>query len=850
MFAAFFKAEMTKSTSETKVPRRIKNRPRPTTILLAAGITLCALLLIGFAALWFTLPPVDRLHERAQSVSTKINDRYGHVLYEIIDPRVGHHTPLPLSQIPVHLREATIAVEDANFYSNPGVDIVGIVRAVWINVQGGEVLAGGSTITQQLARMLLLDPEERAQRSLLRKVRESLLAWQIAQRYGKDEVLALYLNEVYYGNLAYGVEAAAQAYFGKTVGQLDLAECALLAGLPQSPVAYDPFNDAEAAQRRQTTVLDLMLKQGLISAEEASVAKQARLSYAPQRFAIRAPHFVSYVRRWLEEQFGAERVIRGGLIVTTTLDLALNDAAEDIIRARLEQLQKPTDNSPAHNTNNAALVALNPHTGEIVAMVGSPDFFDVRISGAVNAATSLRQPGSAIKPITYAAAFSSLPGFTAATPIVDVRTSFPTREGLPYVPENYNQQHVGPISVREALATSNNIAAVSVLSRVGLARMLDTANALGIHSFKSEDAYGLALTLGGGEVRLLELTTAYAAFANAGMRVDPYAVARVADSTGQALYTRPHIAAQKPAVDPRVAWLLTDVLADNAARSAAFGLNSVLRLSHVAAVKTGTTTDWRDNWTVGYTTDLVTGVWAGNANNEPMVRISGVTGAGPIWHDFMETALRGQPAKAFVQPDGLVQMEVCALSGLLPSPACPHTRREWFIKGTEPKQVDTWYRRQAIDVTTGKPARADTPPAQVAERVVLDLPAEARDWARQQGWPVYEPENNTANGANCAAGQACAPVLILQPDPGSIYRITRQLPRTVQRIPLQVNVADARIEQVQLILDGSTILATFQPPSYNGFWLLQPGEHHFVARARFRDGTLYETPPVIVRIAE
>ncbi len=815
--------------------------------LLVFVLCAVAIPLLGVAVLWFTLPSVDSLHAHAQAPSTKIFDRNGKLLYEIIDPRVGSHTPLRFEQFPLHLRQATIAVEDANFYSNPGVDIVGIVRALWINLRGGEVLAGGSTITQQLARMLLLDPEERTQRTLLRKVRESLLAWQIALRYSKDEVLTLYLNEVYYGNLAYGVEAAAQTYFDKPVGQLDLAECALLAGLPQSPVAYDPYNEVDAASKRQTVVLDLMVKEGMITTDEASVAKQARLSYGPARFPIQAPHFVSYVRRWLEERFGAEMLTRGGLVVSTTLDLSLNDTAQDVIQARLAQLQAPTENSPAHNTNNAALVALDPHTGAIVAMVGSPDYFDAQISGAVNAAVALRQPGSAIKPITYAAALSNVPNFTAATPIMDVRTSFPTREGLPYVPENYDRQHYGPISVREALATSNNVAAVKVLQMVGLDGMLNLANNLGIHSFRSVDSYGLSLTLGGGEVRLLELTAAFAAFDNGGVRVDPYAVSRVSDQDGQVLYAHDKPESQKPVVDPRTAWLITSILSDNAARASQFGENSVLRLTHPAAVKTGTTTDWRDNWTVGYTPDLVTGVWTGNANSEPMIRISGVTGAGPIWHDFMELALRGQPVRKFGMPEGIVPVTVCALSGMLPSSDCPHTRTEWFIKGTEPTQADNWYIHQKIDVSTGKLANASTPPALVAERVMIQLPAEARAWATEQGWPVALLQDRA--DADCA-GEPCAAIVISQPDQGSIYRISTELPRSVQKVPLEVNVNDARVEHAEVILDGATIIAQFNGSSYNGFWPLEPGDHQFVARATMRDGTQQESEPVTIHVVE
>jgi penicillin-binding protein 1C len=805
-------------------------------IALVTLTVLMALPLVAFAALWLTLPSVEGLHARAQSPTTKILDRDGRLLYEVIDPRSetsGHHTPVTLNRMPLHLRNATIAVEDANFYSNPGVDMAGIARALWINLRGGEALAGGSTITQQLARMLLLDPEERQQRTLLRKVRESLLAWQIARHYAKDDVLALYLNEAYYGNLAYGVEAAARAYFGKSASELDLAECALLAGLPQSPAAYDPFNGPELAKRRQVIVLDLMVKQGAISEADAITAKQAKLSYAPAPFSIRAPHFVSYVRRWLEQEFGADAVARGGLIVTTTLSLGLNDAATAIMRAQLHRLANPTDFAVSHNADNAALVALDPRTGEILAMVGSPNYFDAEISGAVNATVALRQPGSAIKPITYATALAH-GQITAATPIFDVRTAFPTREGLPYVPVNYDRRHHGPISARDALATSNNVAAVSVLQRAGLEATLAQANAMGLRSFTSAEDYGLSLTLGGGEVRLLELTAAYGALANQGNRVDPYAVIAVANIRGEPLFNRQSaIQNRKSVLDSRVAWLISDILSDNAARAPAFGENSVLRLTRPAAVKTGTTTDFRDNWTVGYTPQLVAGVWVGNADGAPMTRISGVSGAGPIWRDFMTLAHRDLPVAQFVRPPGLTQVKVCVPSGMLPTPNCAQTRKEWFIEGTQPAQRDTWHRRVTIDDATG------------ATRVLLDLPAPLRDWARAQGWPLA---TDTVAVDHSPLVTHHSPITLLQPDPGSIYRAAQELPQSVQRIPIEVQLDERDVARVEVALASGEMIARFDRAPFKSFWPLRPGAHTLVARVYLRDGTVRESGPVQIQV--
>ena len=790
---------------------------------------LMALPLIALAVVVFTLPTIDALHTRSRVPSSKILDSRGRLLYEIIDPRsneAGRHTPLTIDRIPAHLRRATIAVEDASFYVNPGVDVIGIARALWINVKGGEALAGGSTITQQLARMVLLDTEERQQRTLLRKLRESLLAWQIARRYSKDEVLALYLNESYYGNLAYGVEAAAQSYFGKGASELNLAEAALLAGLPQSPLAYDPFNDTTLAKKRQLIVLELMLKSGAISEDEWIAARQAQLKLAPAPYAIRAPHFVSYVRHMLERQFGVERILQGGLTVTTTLDLALNDAAQAIVGAHLSELSQASADAPARNANNAAVLALDPRSGAIRAMVGSPDYFDASISGAVNATVALRQPGSAIKPVTYAAALAQLPGFNAATPIIDARTVFPTKEGLPYVPVNYDRRNHGIISVREALATSNNVAAVKVLQRVGIKRMLALGNALGLRSFGAADDYGLSVTLGGGEVRLLELTAAFGAFANAGACVEPYALAEVRDAAGVLLYRRQPPPAQR-VLDPRIAWLLSDILSDNAARAPAFGESSVLRLNRPAAVKTGTTTDFRDNWTVGYTSQLAVGVWVGNADGSPMQSVSGVTGAGPIWHDVMELAHRGLPVLAFEQPAGLQSIEVCALSGMLPSAECTFRKREWFLAGTAPVTADTWYRREA-------------------GRTVLDVPAEARNWAAAQGWPLARAAEAAPDAAVTTTPQLT--VTLVQPDNGAVLRIDASMPATVQRIPIEVVVSLPDAQTVDVVLDQRTRVARFERSGGRTFWTLQPGEHRFVVRVTLADGRVFESAPTRVTV--
>jgi len=801
------------------------------------------------------LPSPDTLYERQAGVSSRILDRHGHLLYEIADPHAGHHTPVPLEQVPPPCRQATIATEDANFYANPGVDVTGILRALLINLRGGEVLAGGSTITQQLARNLLLDPQERARRSLVRKLRESILAWRIARTYTKDEVLALYLNEVYYGNLAYGIEAAARTYFGKGVAELGLAECALLAGLPQSPALYDPLADPQAARERQRVVLRLMTEQGYITEEQARLAAQERLRFAAVPFPIEAPHFVMFVRAWLEREFGLAALYTEGLVVTTTLELDLQHTAERVVRRHLTRLSRAVEGSPLHDVNNAALVALDPHSGQVLAMVGSPDYFDPTIDGAVNGALALRQPGSAIKPLTYAAAFDprprgaeTAPLLTPASVLLDVRTSFPTREGTPYVPLNYDHRFHGPVSAREALACSYNVPAVRVLQEVGVDRLVALAGDLGLSTFGAGERFGLALTLGGGEVRLLELTGAYSAFANGGRRVDPYGVLEVRDGAGRLRY-RARSDPGPLVLDPRVAFLITHILSDNEARTPAFGPHSLLSLSRPAAAKTGTSSDWRDNWTVGYTPQLVVGVWAGNADGRPMVQVSGVEGAGPIWHDFMEAALRGRRLLPFPEPPGLERVRVCVPSGLLPTPYCPRTRLELFIAGTAPTRPDDWYRPVRVDAVTGAPAGPETDPAQVVERVYVFPPAEAWEWARENGWPlgpVSALPGSEATGDRHPAAEGG--LVIVSPDPGTVYRLSPTVPAAYQSIRVVARPAEKMtVMEVTLYADGEP-LAVLDAPPFEAIWQLVPGEHIFLARGVDSEGRSLRSAPVSIHV--
>jgi len=667
-----------------------------------------------------------------------------------------------------------------------------------------------------------------------------VLALQLTRRYSRDEILALYLNQTYYGNLAYGIEAASRAYFGKGAADLTLAECAMLAGLPQAPSLTNPLTDPEAAKARQRVVLDLMTRQGYITQAQADRAHAETLDFAATPFPIEAPHFVAAVWTQLQRDY-ADALYAGGLQVITSLDLDWQSAAQEAVQRHLERLNVPEPGSPAHNAQNAALVALDPHTGQILAMVGSPDYFNERIDGAVNAALAPRQPGSALKPFTYAAAFDPLAAepWTPATMILDVGTPFVTRRLESYTPANFGLVEHGPVLVREALGSSYNIPAVVALDHIGLDSLVRLVTRLGISTLTDTSRLDLSLTLGGGEVRLVELTAAYGALANGGYRVDPAYILEVRDRHGEVLYEWTPPARENPVLDPRVGYLITDILSDNEARIPSFGPASALNIGRPAAAKTGTTTDFRDNWTVGYTPNLVTGVWVGNADNSPMVEVSGISGAGPIWHEFMRRALLGQPELEFAVPEGLVRAEVCALSGLLPTEYCPKTRWEWFIAGTVPTERDAFFRPFTLDRRTGLLADETTPPEEREERVYLILPPEAQDWAIRQGIPQPPVGARIASGEN-------VPARLLSPDPHTVFRLTPLLPEDQQRIRLAVAVP-SQAEAVAYWLDGA-LLATVEEPPYEHWWSLQPGEHEISAVVELADGTRITTDRVPFRV--
>jgi 1A family penicillin-binding protein len=698
--------------------------------------------LVGYASIAAQLPPPEELRNRQTAfVSSKILDREGNLLYEVTDPHGGKRTYVTLDEISPDLIDATVATEDREFWHHPGFDPIAIARAIYYNLTEGEIVSGASTIPQQLARNVLMTPEERVQQTAERKVKEAILAAEISRTYTKEEILEIYLNEAYYGNLAYGIQAAAETYFNVDAADLTLAQASFLAGLPQSPAVYDPFGGGlDAALARHQAVLRLMVEDGYITEAEAALAAAEIQAYefkAPKLDLATAPHFVVYTRQVVEALYGPEVLYRNeegkSLRIYTTLDPKLQGFAEQVVRDGVAALAD-------QQATNGALVAIDPQTGQILAMVGSADFNNEAIDGQVNVALRCRQPGSSIKPFTYLAAFER--GWTPATLLWDLKTEFPDGANPPYVPVNYDEEYHGPLLVRDALANSYNVPAVETLQFVGVDGLLEMAGRLGVDSLVHPElycpdypndyppTYGLALTLGGGEVKLLEMTGGFAVLANNGKRLSPMPILRIEDSEGTVLVDNSAREGVQ-VVSPQHAYLITSILSDTKARCRAFRCPSVLELSRPAAAKTGTTNEYRDAWTIGYTPDLVTGVWVGNSDNSAMTQVAGGGGAGPIWHNFMESAHQGLPVRDFVRPPGVVEYEICADSGARPTEYCPKRKVEVFAEGQPPLDAShDWYQMVKMDNFTRLRANELCQDQVVEELMVVIEDERGREWAQ------------------------------------------------------------------------------------------------------------------------
>ena len=689
-----------------------------------------SLVLFIYFYIFYKLPNPSSLKEyKVIPLSTHILDRQGKLLYEIY--REQNRTPVKLDQLPKYIKNSTIAIEDKDFYRHGGVSIIGGMFRAIKDTLLRQKLQGGSTITQQLTKSALLTPE----RTIRRKIREIILALWTERIFSKNEILEMYLNQVPYGGAAYGIEEAAKIYFSKHAKDLTLSEAALLAGLPQAPSIYSPLYNPDLAIKRRNSVLKAMLETKSIDKKTYDKEIKNELKINPPKTSINAAHFVFYVKSQLEQTYDLKEIEEGGLRVTTTLDLDIQKKAEQILKEELDKVKQL-------NVSNGAVLVTRPPTGEILSMIGSVDYF-ATASGAFNVATALRQPGSSIKPINYAIGLERKL-VTPATVFLDVASCF-SAPGQPkaYCPVNYDGQFHGPTQLRFALGNSYNIPAVKMLAINGVENFVASASAFGITTFKDPSNYGLSLTLGGGEVRMVEMAQAFSSFANRGKAKKLNSILKIQDKTGKVLYEfkDPNFVKEvkKPVKNPNffaisglkaisqeTAFLISHILLDNNARSAAFGDSSYLIIPNRAvSVKTGTTDDKKDNWTIGYTPNFLSVVWVGNNDNTPMhpYLTSGITGAAPIWNRLITYVLKNQPDLWPVQPSTIIGKQVCWDTGVTMnkkedgSESC-QSRFEYFIKGTEPQGVNLI--KQIVPVTKDdKLAQPNTPDVEMKEKTII-----------------------------------------------------------------------------------------------------------------------------------
>lgn len=809
-----------------------------TAVLMVAGTLGGIVIALGLVA-WVAndLPNPDRL--RPISVgSTKILDRNGNTLYDAYGAE--RRTPIKIDDVPDYMKQATIAVEDKDFYKHGGFDPLTPVRIVYNYVFRRGRVVGGSTLTQQLVKNVLLSNE----RTLTRKLKEFILALEIERKYSKDEILQMYLNETPYGGTAVGVGAAAETIFDKDVKDLTLVESAILAGLPQRPTAYSPFlgrtteDGTPLWQWRAEGVLRRMREDGYITAEleKTAVEELKTVSFSQDPISIRAPHFVFYVLEQLEEMYGAEVVQSGGLVVTTTLDLPFYTESQQIVE---EEIAKVAN----FNITNGASITMDPRNGEILSMVGSKNYFADDIPGKFNVAVNgLRQPGSSIKPVTYATALSQ--GMTPATMFVDSFTSFaPNSSADAYEPRNYDGQFRGPMSIRRALAESNNVVAVKTLATVGVSNMLQQAYQMGFVTLEPTTEnlrnYGLSVTLGGAEVHLIDSVTAYSAFANGGMKVEPVAILEVKDAEGKTLFQHRHVDGRE-VIAPEVAFLINSILSDDVARSGAFGLNSQLNIqSRPIAVKTGTTNDQKDNWTIGWSRNTIVGVWVGNNDNSSMTRVaSGVTGASPIWRRIMMASITsGRDTPDWDVPESVERVRVDAISGYTAHDELA-AKEEWVVKGTLPTEPDPIHQKVRLCKGQNKLATAlDVARGNYDEKIMITLreddPISADGRNRWQegidAWVAAQPNagDYQAPTEYCDSANEVE-VRLVQPENERNYN--------EENITLEADViSEERIDRVEIFVNGNRE-ETLRDRPYRTTLNLRKGRYTIYARVYRVDG--------------
>ncbi|NCP47315.1 hypothetical protein AUJ42_00930 [Candidatus Collierbacteria bacterium CG1_02_44_10] len=793
------------------------------------GITLTVVMIF----LWFSrdLPDPAKV-QRKSGFSSEILDRTGKIiLYDVYTDQDRKFTPLSL--VPDYLKKATISIEDKDFYKHQGFDPMSMLR-IAKNLALNRRLIGGSTLTQQLVKMLLLSNE----RSISRKVREFMLALRIEKTFSKDEILQMYLNEAPYGGNAVGVAAASQIYFGKEPKDLNLTESVFLAGLPQSPSRYSPYSgtNKRAFLPRAKEVSRRMREDGLISKEMESQVN-AELDVIQFRGLgsnkIKAPHFVMYIKQLLEEKYGPSILDTGGLKVTTSLNWDIQQKAEATVKEEVDKV------SSSLNINNGASVILDTNSGEVMSMVGSKNFFDTLIDGEVNVTTRLRQPGSSIKPLVYATAF--MKNFGPASVLADIVTEFPGKDDqTPYVPKNYDGKEHGLLHLRDALASSINVPAVKLLALLGVEEVLQQGYKMGLTSLEPTKEtmarVGLSMALGGAEVRLLDLASAYSSFSNGGFRIEPVAILKIEDSNGRIIFENKQVKAER-VVDEKVSFLINSILSDNNARLVTFGPNSYLNLgARAVAVKTGTTNDLRDNWTVGWSKDFIVGVWVGNNDNEKMKNVaSGVSGAAPIWRRQTLDMLAIKPDRPFSPPDGVMQIEVDKISGY-PAHDGYGSYPEWFINGSVPTGPDPIHTK--VKLCKNDPTRlADMVSVSQGnydekEYVVIreDDPLTNKslwqkaidDWIVKQNNPLYTVPSETCDASSSMDIQITTPTDHSRSDGDEIT------------VRFSV-VADKPIVEAKIFLDGN-LETTITDGVYIKKIRVSTGQHSMKITARNNEG--------------
>lgn len=741
--------------------------------------TLFLIPILFFSSLY--LPISKKRLREAPVISLRLVDRNNILLREVLSDEGGRCHWIKLKEVSPYLLKATVVAEDKHFYNHPGINPLAIARAFFQNMKYRRIVSGASTITQQLVRNIY-----HFRRTIFAKILESWLALRLEHTLSKDEILVQYLNRIPYGNQAIGAEAASHLYFNKTSSDLSLAEAAFLAALPRSPSKLNPYRYYQKAKKRQREILLKMNECGLIGKDELGRALEEMLNICSEREKFRAPHFCDYILRKIP--FKRRREIS---LIQTSIDYSLQEKVEVIIKSHLNSLEKK-------GVSNGAAIILDNITGEILSLVGSKDFFDERHDGQVNGTLSRRQPGSSLKPFTYALALEK--GMTPATILRDVETQFITPEGS-YLPQNYDQRYHGLVRMRSALACSYNVPAVSLLQRIGPDLLYQRLKMLCFESLKkSPSFYGVGLTLGNGEVTLLELTRAYSTLAREGFFLKEKPIMSIIDKNKDQVM---HEGKPEPKriFSPQVAYIITHILADKDARIPSFGYHSPLKLPFPCASKTGTSKDFRDNWTIGYTPKYTAGVWIGNFDGQPMHNVSGITGCGPIFRDIMLLLGKEDSGGEFKEPKDLVRKAVCPLTGKIPSKDCPGVIEEIFIKGTEPHNICLLHQKAGI----------------IDEKL-------------KRGKEKFS-ENEIA---------------ISFPLDGDVFKIDPVLRKEYQTLKLKASVPEGMgIKTIEWFLNGEKIGSSSFPFSFS--WTLKPGFYNIKARA-YMENKLLESQAIRVRI--